>query len=171
MNEKEVKQQNQPFTKEAELFDHLQISGLLSRYFRAIDDKCLDLTIVKATFTTDGRVVRPNGSALIGWEDIFNSQKKSFARFRATHHVTTDYVIEITGDTAQVRANLTAMHLWSDDECDPNSLQTHFVAGGVLLVLAKRTSDGWRISELVNRNTWRSGAGMSVMGNYERSAQ
>jgi hypothetical protein len=172
MNEKEVKQQNQTIiTKETEFFDRLQISDLLSRYFRAIDDKCLDLAIVKATFTTDGRIVRPNGSALVGWEDILNGQKKSFARFRATHHVTTDYVIDIIGDTAKVRANLTAMHLWSDDECDSNSLQTHFVAGGVLLVLATRTSDGWRLSELVNRNTWRSGAGMSAMANYGKPTQ
>jgi hypothetical protein len=162
---------NEQYYDQANLVDHLQISGLLSRYFRAVDDKCLDLTIVKATFTTDGRVVRPNGSALIGWDDILNGQTKSFARFRATHHVTTDHVIEITGDTAQMRANLTAMHLWSDAECDPNSLQTHFIAGGVLLVLAKRTVDGWRISELVNRNTWRSGAGLSVMAKFERPVQ
>lgn len=30
------------------------------------------------------------------------------------------------------------MHLWADQERDPNALQTHFVAGGVLRVLAVR---------------------------------
>jgi hypothetical protein len=114
------------------------------------------------------KVVLDRGHSLPHRPGEFLRTVLSFARFRATHHVTSDHVIDITADTAQLRANLTAMHLWADDECDPNLLETHFVAGGVLLALAIRTSDGWRISELVNRNTWRSGAGMSAMANYER---
>ncbi|MFZ0926637.1 MAG: nuclear transport factor 2 family protein [Halobacteriota archaeon] len=89
-----------------------------------------------ATFTTNGRLVRPNGVALAGREAILNGQNKSFARFRATHHIITDHVIDFDGDAARLRANLTAMHLWSNEESDPNSLQTHFVAGGVFHVLA-----------------------------------
>ena len=96
-------------TPHNEFFDRLEICDLLSRYFRAIDDKRLDLTLVKATFLEDGRIVRPNGSALNGWQDILDGQTKSFARFRATHHVITDQVIDIEGDTAKLQANVTAI--------------------------------------------------------------
>ncbi|MFN8474666.1 MAG: nuclear transport factor 2 family protein [Anaerolineae bacterium] len=146
-----------------EFIDRLEISDLLSRYFRAIDDKGLDLTIVEATFLEDGRVVRPNGSALNGWQEILDGQNTSFARFRATHHVITDHVIDIQGDTAKLQANVTAMHLWGYEHLDPNSLDSHFLAGGVLTALAKRTSDGWRFSEMTNRNVWRTGTGFATM--------
>ena len=55
-----------------ECFDRLEICDLLNRYFRAIDDKCLDLTMVKATFLQNGRIVCPNGSALNGWQEILD---------------------------------------------------------------------------------------------------
>ena len=35
---------------EIELFDSLQINELLSRYFAVVDDKCIDMGIVKAIF-------------------------------------------------------------------------------------------------------------------------
>lgn len=148
---------------ETDFFDRLQISELLSRYFAAVDDKCIDMRIVKATFASDGKIVRPDGSALVGWKDIFDGQNKSFARFRATHHVMTDPVIDIEGNEAEMRANLTAMHLWKFNESDPNSLTSHFVAGLVFSVRALRTSDGWRINELSNRNVWRTGDGLLTM--------
>jgi hypothetical protein len=57
----------------------------------------------------------------------------------------------------------TAMHLWADTERDPNTLQTHFLAGGVLHGLAVRTGRDWRLSELSLRNTWRTGSGYAAM--------
>lgn len=159
MNKKVVEQT----INTTELADRMQISDLLSRYFAAVDDKCIDMKIVKATFASDGKIVRPNGSALAGWKDIHDGQNKSFARFRATHHVVTDPIIDIEGDKAKLRANITAMHLWNFNESDPNSLESHFVAGGIFSAIAIRTSDGWRISELSNRNTWRSGDGLLTM--------
>jgi hypothetical protein len=169
MKKKVVEQSDQIMTTNIkEFIDRAQISDLLSRYFKAIDDKCLDRTTVEATFTADGRIVRPNGAALVGREAILDGQKKSFARFRATHHVTSDHIVDLDGDTARLRANLTAMHLWSDEQRDPNSLQTHFVAGGVFQVRAVRTADGWRINELTLRNTWRTGAGLAAMARTEK---
>jgi hypothetical protein len=130
---------------------------LLSAYFAAIDDKCLDAAIVTATFLPDGRVIRPDGVALTGPEEIIAEQNESFARFRATHHMLTDHVITRSGHTAHVRANMQAMHLWNDAG-NSAELQTHFVAGGVLRASAEWTADGWRLSELTMRPTWRTGA-------------
>jgi hypothetical protein len=122
-----------------EFFDRLSLCDLLSRYYRAIDDKRLELIIIQATFLQEGRIVRPNGSVLKGWQDILDGQSKSFARFRATHHVLTNHVTDIQGDTAKMQANITAVHLWEYDQCDPHALESHFVAGGVLSVFAERT--------------------------------
>jgi len=139
------------------------ISELLSRYFSAVDDKRLDLPSVEASFSDDGRLVRPNGSAMVGPQEILAGQTQSFARFRATHHVTTDHVVDVAGDTARVRANLTAMHLWAYDHSDHNALETYFVAGGVLRALATRTPAGWRLTELELRNVWRTGVGFGAV--------
>lgn len=73
-----------------EISDRLAIAELLSRCFSAVDDKRLDLSAVEAVFAGDGRLIRPNGSAMVGPHDILAGQTQSFARFRATHHVTSD---------------------------------------------------------------------------------
>jgi SnoaL-like domain len=146
-----------------ETADRAEISGLLSRYFSAIDDKRLDRATMEAVFTADGRMTRPNGASLAGPEAIAASLNESFARFRATHHVSSDHVIDLDADSARIRANLIAMHLWADTERDPNTLQTHFLAGGVVHALAVRTDRGWRISEVSLRNTWRTGSGYAAM--------
>ena len=83
------------------------------------------MKIVKATFASDGKIVRPDGSAIVGWKNILDRQNKSFARFRATHHVMTDPVIDIERNKAKVRTNLTAIHLWNFNESYPNSLTSH----------------------------------------------
>jgi hypothetical protein len=133
------------------------IPELLSTYFAAVDDKHLDADIVAATFLPDGRIIRPDGVALTGPVEILAEQTTSFARFRATHHMLTDHVVTRSGDTAQVRANMQAMHLWNDAG-NSAELDTHFVAGGVLWAGAELTPNGWRLSELTMRPTWRTGA-------------
>jgi hypothetical protein len=148
---------------ESELADHAGIRNLVVRYFAAVDDKRLDQATVEATFTGDGRLVRPNGGALVGIDAIAIGHSQSFARFKATHHVSSDYVIDLDGNTAKLRANLTAMHLWEDEERDPNTLETYFLAGGVLHAGAERTTEGWRIEVLALRNTWRTGAGFAAI--------
>jgi hypothetical protein len=74
-----------------------------------------------------------------------------------------NHIIDLDGDSARLRANLIAMHLWADQERDPNTLQTHFLAGGVLHALVVRTNQGWRLSERLLRNTWRTGSGYAAM--------
>jgi hypothetical protein len=147
-----------------ELFDRQQIMELLSRYFAAIDDKRLDdHSIADTTFAVDARLVSPDGSELVGPEAIFDGKAASFARFRTTHHVITDHIIDLDGETARLRANITAMHLWGFDKSDSHALQSHFVAGGVLDAVVVRTRDGWRLSKLSNRIAWRTGDGLAMM--------
>jgi hypothetical protein len=149
-------------------FEKTQISDLLIRYFSAIDDKRLDLSIIETTFTNDVRILRPNGSVLVGHKNILDSQKTSFERFKATHHVTTDYIIDVNEKIATIRTNLTAMHLWADDDNNPSLNNKHFLAGAIVFAKVIKIDNKWRISELVNKNVWRTGDGMSEMANFER---
>jgi hypothetical protein len=158
-------------TAEVQIKNYLEkkaISDLLTGYFRAIDDKCFDLAAIEATFTGDARIVRPNGSETAGHDNILEANKKSFARFKATQHVLTDFIIDLDGAAASLRANLTGMHLWADNETNPSLNGKHFHAGIVLTAKAVKVNDEWRLGELAYRSVWRIGEGMAEMANFSK---
>src|SRR6478736_1066963 len=103
-----------------EIIERTQITDLLIRYFAAVDDKCLDPEIVKATFTSDAKIIRPDGAEIVGQENILDGHLKSFARFKATHHVITNVIVDINNDTATLRSNIIANHVWADNENNPS---------------------------------------------------
>ena len=152
-----------------EIIERTQITDLLIRYFAAVDDKCIDLKIVKATFTSDAKIIRPDGTAIVGQENILDGHLKSFARFKATHHVMTDFIVDINNDIATLRNNIIAMHLWADNENNPSLNNKHFLADGVFSAKAIKIDNHWRISELKNRVIWRTGDGMKEILNFGRS--
>ncbi len=151
-----------------EIIERTIISDLHIRYFKAIDDKLLDKKIVELTFTSDAQIVKPNGAVSIGPDNILDGQIKSFERFQATQHTTSDFVIEIHNDQATIRMNLTAMHVWADIAENPSLKGKYFHAGGVLLTKAIKTNGQWQINEWVFRNVWRKGEGMSEMAKFAR---
>lgn len=146
-----------------------QVIELIGRYFAAVDDKRLDLGVVEATFAADGKIVRPNGAALVGFQAIADGQSESFARFRATQHLLTDHVVDFEGEVdgederARVRANVVATHLWAAGHGDAHALDNHFTAGGVLSAEVVRLGGTWRIASLSNRVVWRTGSGFAQM--------
>jgi hypothetical protein len=140
-----------------------QIVELINRYFAAVDDRCLDVALAETTFAPDGKIVRPNGAELVGPAVICEAQNESFARFRATQHVMTNYVVDLVGEHAHVRANVIATHLWAPGQGDPNALESHFTAGGVITADVVRLERGWRITALENRVVWRTGSGFVQM--------
>jgi hypothetical protein len=146
-----------------EIIERMQIADLLTRYFAAVDDKCLDLDIVKATFTSDAKLIRPDGSEMIGQENILDSHTKSFARFKATHHVITNFIVDINYNIATLRSNIIANHMWTDNEDNPSLNNKHFLADGVFSAKAIKVDNQWRISELRNNVVWRTGDGMKEM--------
>jgi len=136
-----------------------QIVELIDRYFAAADDKCLGLPIAEATFAPEGKMVRPNGAEIVGPASICEAQNESFARFRVTHHVMTDHIVDVVGESAHVRANIIATHLWAPGQGDSSALESHFTAGGVLTAEVVRLDGGWRITRIENRVVWRTGSG------------
>ena len=152
-----------------EHFERMQIADLLTRYFAAVDDKCIDMDIVKATFTRDAKIVRPDDAEIVGQENILDGHLKSFARFKATHHVITNFIVNINNDIATLRSNIIANHLWADNENNPSLNNKHFLADGVFSAKAIKVDNHWRISELKNRVIWRTGDGMKEILNFGRS--
>jgi len=152
-----------------EIVEKTQITDLLIRYFAAVDDKHIDLKIVKATFTSDAKIIRPDDAEIVGQENILDGHLKSFARFKATHHVITNFIVNINNDIATLRSNIIANHLWADDQNNPSLNNKHFLADGVLSAKAIKVDTHWCISELKNRVIWRTGDGMKEILNFGRS--
>ena len=152
-----------------EIIERTKIADLPIRYFAAVDDKCLDMKIVKATFTPDARIIRPDGTAIVGQENILEGQIKSFARFKATHHVITNFIVDIDNDMATLRSNMIANHLWADNEDHPYLNNKNFLADGVFSAKAIKVDNHWRISEFKNCVVWRTGEGMKEILNFGRS--
>ena len=146
-----------------EIIERTQITDLLIRYFAAVDDKCIDMKIVKATFTTDAKIIRPDGSEMAGQENILDGHKKSFARFKATHHVITNFIVDINNNMAVLRSNIIANHMWADNEDNPSLNNKYFLADGVFSAKAIKVDNQWRISELKNNVVWRTGDGIKEM--------
>lgn len=143
--------------------DKLAITELFTKYFQLIDDKDFAVEKMQAIFAENGTVTRPNDTVVTGPAEIAESNNKSFSRFRATQHLPSGYLVEIFGDEATIRANVLAMHLWADGYGDPNALDKHFVGGIVLRASARRTADGWRLTNMGGQNIWRSGSGFGTM--------
>lgn len=141
---------------------------LVSRYFAAVDDKRLDAAVVAATFAPDGVIRRPDGFELVGHDVILEEQNASFARFRATHHMFTNCVVDEEGDTARIRTNMQAVHIWDPERNDPLELNTHFVGGGVLTAVGVRTPEGWRLREMGMRLVWRTGSVLPMLKGLRR---
>jgi hypothetical protein len=146
-----------------EIVERTQIADLLIRYFAAVDDKSIDIRIVKATFTPDAKIIRPDGSEMAGQENILGGHIKSFSRFKATHHVITNFIVAINNNIATVRSNMIANHVWADNEDNPSLNNKYFLADGVLSAKAIKVDNDWRISELKNNVVWRTGDGMKEM--------
>ncbi|HEV8504075.1 MAG TPA: nuclear transport factor 2 family protein [Chitinophagaceae bacterium] len=155
--------------QQKEIVEKTQITDLVIRYFAALDDKRLDMDIVKATFTSEAKIIRPDDSEIVGPENILDGHLKSFARFKASHHVITNFIVDISTDTATLRSNVIANHLWADNENNPSLNNKYFLADGVLSAKAIKVNDHWRISELKNRVIWRTGDGMKEILNFGRS--
>jgi hypothetical protein len=137
----------------------VEIQQVTNGYFRALDEKDFDETDLQRIFTADAKLVRPNGAATLGPKAIGESHRESMARFENTQHLLTGHEVTLDGETATLRANVVAMHIWPGANTMVNAQESHFVAGGVVTARLIHTSAGWRITEIANCVLWRAGGG------------
>jgi ketosteroid isomerase-like protein len=137
--------------------DSARIIRVVNRYFRALDEQHFDDVHFLQILASDATVIRPNGAAVVGPANIADSHARSFARFEATQHLLTGHDVAIDGDTAAVRANLVAIHIWKDRPLEASMLERSFTAGGVITAALTHTPAGWRITRTENQVIWRTG--------------
>ena len=145
---------------QAELNQWLQTAQIIQvfhRYFRALDEQNFDGAYFEQIFTHDAKVVRPHGEVMVGPHAIARSHSQSFARFKGSQHLLTGHDVTITEDTATIRANLVAIHLWKDKPAGASMMESSFTAGGVVTADLIHTPGGWRIARTENRVLWRLG--------------
>jgi len=144
----------------------LTITEIINRYFAALDQKEFDLETMGRIFSEDAKVLRPNGTAMLGLRAIGESHAQSMSRFRVTQHLPSGFIIDsIDNTTARFRGNLVAIHFWAEamgnPDADPND--NFFLAGGVTTGQVALFPNGWRITELANQIIWRRGIGFEQM--------
>jgi uncharacterized protein (TIGR02246 family) len=138
------------------LLDREEIRALLSNYFSALDDRKITAEAVAGLYTEDGVFHGPGGTRS-GRQAIFEADTYVYEMFEATHHITSDYLINVADDRATVRATMYAIDIWHKSVRDELSLDSHFVAGSVFTGDAVRTAEGWRFAQLTQRVVWREG--------------
>ena len=144
-------------SKIIELINTSEITSVVNRYFRALNEKNFDAQHFAAIFTADASVTRPDGTSMTGPEEISASHRHSFARFEGSQHLLTGHDIAIDGDTANVRANLVAMHMWQGSKTNANNADNFFLAGGIINAQLVQVDGRWKISRIGNTVVWRAG--------------
>ena len=146
-----------------EVINKAEITSIVNSYFRALDEKNFDAEHFASIFAPQAEVIRPNGASMFGPEEVSRSHEKSFTRFEGSQHVVAGHDISLDGSTANVRANLIAMHMWQGSHTDANKLDNFFMAGGVIHATLTQSDGQWRISEMSNAVLWRAGGFRDVM--------
>lgn len=141
-----------------DLIDKSEITNVVNSYFQALDDKNFDADHFATIFTSDAKIVRPNGATMTGPVEVSKSHTQSFTRFEGSQHILTNHNIAITDEKATLRANLVAMHLWEGAKHDANNPDNFFIAGGVINADLVKSQGQWKISNITNNSVWRGGA-------------
>jgi hypothetical protein len=119
------------------LLDQLEIQQLLARYTHAADQKTpyvmRDIFVENGRFSIDMLEVDVNGL-----DDIVGYFEQRRAEGQNLRHITSNFVIDIAGDTATAQSYLTLMV--------PGEKPEILALARYLDTLCK-TSEGWRIKE------------------------
>jgi ketosteroid isomerase-like protein len=150
-------------SKITELINKSEITSVVNSYFRALDERNFDAQHFAAILTPQAKVTRPNGASLIGPEEISASHENSFARFEGSQHLLTGHDISVDANTATIRANLVAMHIWQGSNTNANKADSFFVAGGVIRAELVQTDGQWKIAQLRTDVVWRAGGFRDMM--------
>ncbi|WP_199037840.1 nuclear transport factor 2 family protein [Glycomyces salinus] len=119
------------------LDDRAELAELVSLHSLWIDEERWDET--DRLFTADVVVKSIRGEAS-GIEELVELARKGHDRFDRTMHNKSNFVIDLDGDTATVRAHDIAVFAIDDD--------TASVAAGIHHYGARRTEAGWRFDRL-----------------------
>ncbi|UYQ61451.1 nuclear transport factor 2 family protein [Streptomyces peucetius] len=131
--------------------DHTEIALLVSRFFRALDERKFAPGWADGYVTDDVRMVAPVGvyegpAAVRGTEE-------AIGRFARTQHMSSDLLTDIDEASGTAHASWNALMVHVHHE-DPDPL---FTVGGRYDTELRRTDEGWRISRMSVEAVWTTG--------------
>ncbi len=131
------------------LSDEADIRELMLAFARGLDDREWDA--YASTFAEDGEF-EIMGQRRVGRSEIASGPARDLMKFDRTQHYSTNHRIEIDGDRATASHDLLAIHI-------PNGARPteHADIGGRYACECRRTSEGWRFSEVTLEIFWTRG--------------
>lgn len=148
-----------------ELSDRSEISDLLARYCRAIDDK--DWALLEQVFTPQAELDYTESGGIAGrYPEVRAWLEKALAAFPETLHYITNTEITLDGDQARARTAVYNPMFFAN----PGGGRHHFAVGGFYLDELRRTPAGWRITKRRERQAFLEGTlppALSIPGRGE----
>ena len=140
------------------LTDRAEITDLVDRLLLSLDERKLDESWARSTFTEDIRSETPLGDHE-GLQAMVQSTQEALSRFDRTHHVGSNYVIDLGGEHATVRWNaiMTHMHPASRPTEQGQQAAASFTVDGYFESEVIRTADGWRFRRMTVHPVWTTG--------------
>lgn len=133
------------------LTDRAEITDLLDRYLRSLDDGVFDEEWARAFHTEDVTAEMPVGT-VHGRDALLERVRRAMALFDRTVHLGTNAVIELDGARATARGAQLSTHVLADGSGGV------FISAGHTDTELVRTADGWRISASALRVVWTQGS-------------
>ncbi|MEU6482611.1 nuclear transport factor 2 family protein [Streptomyces sp. NPDC046887] len=150
MDTEEMRRQLQALTDRAEITD------LLDRYLRSLDEGVFDEEWARRFYAEDVSAEMPVGTVR-GRSAVLARIRRAMALFDRTVHLGTGNVIEVDGDRATARGAQLSTHVLADGSGDGSG--GVFVSAGHTVTELVRTAEGWRISGSALRVVWTRGTG------------
>jgi hypothetical protein len=137
-----------------ELLDRNEITALVDQLGRALDEGRFD--DFRAIYTVDATAKTPGGRA-DGVEALIAQASRNHSDDKRIQHFISNVMIDLRGDTAEVRANLIATFTPAASAEPRTAPEPQFTLGEVYRFDAVRTAEGWRLSRVETTPVWSTG--------------
>jgi ketosteroid isomerase-like protein len=131
------------------LVDRAEISELLHTFARALDEK--DWESYVDTYAEDGAIELP--WATVPRDKLAEFVPHDLGRFHATHHISSNHQIDVSGDTARSRSYLQAMHV-----LNAGDQGSQWLVAGWYDNEYRRTPAGWKLTRVRITPVWELGS-------------
>jgi hypothetical protein len=129
-----------------DLADRAELIDLKSRQGRFADERRYEDR--HKIITEDHVSIMRNGELRLVGDEAIEQGRKFLAPFSHTQHMVTNILVELHGDTADIRANVVATHVYADEP------QATWVGKGDYTHEAVRTPNGWRLQTTQLHRIW-----------------
>ena len=132
-----------------QISDRLEIQEVLTRYCYAVDDR--DWNAYRAVFTADAVIDdMVTGGLRSGVDEHISYMKRALSKIVVSQHAISTVLLDVKGNEASARAHCSCPMLLDLG----NGGRQVFFQGLWYRNRLVRTSDGWRIKEMVEEGYW-----------------